>query len=138
VKKRTVKSTKARAKNAFSGYIRLRDCLKTTGTPDYGVCITCGQTKHYDEGDAGHFVKATHSVTCFDERNANFQCINCNRFEDGRQYDHGKKLEKTLGEDVVEELIFLGHKTHKFTIDELDDIIDKYKTMTIELAQNQP
>lgn len=127
-RKITITSAKRRARSAFSEYIRKRD------TKDgWGNCITCGANKPYEELDAGHFRKATGSLTLFDERNVQAQCIRCNRFEDGRQYDHGKELEKRLGVEPVEELTFLSRQTHHFTIEELEEIVQKYRQKVKEL-----
>lgn len=42
----------------FSKYIRRRDCLATTDSLDWGECITCNETKEFNELDAGHFTPA--------------------------------------------------------------------------------
>ena len=38
----------------FSSYIRLKQCIKTTGEIDTGICYTCGRTFSIDKLQAGH------------------------------------------------------------------------------------
>lgn len=41
---------------AFSKYVRIRDCLRTTGTTVAGVCVTSRKVIPMKGNDAGHFV----------------------------------------------------------------------------------
>ena len=54
---RTHKQLSKKAWDAFSLFIRLRDCLKTTGAKEYGVCFTCGRKYAFKALQAGHFVR---------------------------------------------------------------------------------
>ena len=72
VKKKTLAKAKKDAWAVFSPYIRLRDCLITTDSPDYGECISCGNTFEYRKLDAGHFVPK-HSNNYFSERGVHAQ-----------------------------------------------------------------
>jgi hypothetical protein len=75
-KKRTSpKVMKAKAWKMFSTYIRLRDCLKTTGTLDKGVCITCGKLCDFKELQAGHYIGGRGNSVLFDEKIVNGQCL---------------------------------------------------------------
>ena len=86
LKKKPVKRSKAkeRAWKAFSDWVRLRDCLATTGTRDYGICITCSERgdpswKPYKELQAGHAVGGRGNAVLFHEQLVNAQCGYCNR-----------------------------------------------------------
>ena len=83
---------KAKAWKAFSKYIRVRDCIKTTGLPYVGVCITCDKRHHINYLDAGHCYPGRRNANLFNERFTNIQCRYCN------QYCHGKpkKYEKVM------------------------------------------
>ena len=123
----SLKNLEKYAWTEFSKFIRLRDCLKTTGAEDYGLCFTCGARKHFKELDAGHFVKSTHKEIKFDERNVNAQCQKCNRFNGGEEAEYLVRLEFSLGRDVVDYLMSQKGKSRTFTRDELVEIREKYK-----------
>ena len=42
VKQPSKATIKRRTWEVFSKFIRIRDCLNSTGCPDWGLCITCG------------------------------------------------------------------------------------------------
>ena len=69
---------KSTAWNWFSKYIRLRDCLETTGNKDYCKCITCGRIKHVSEIQAGHGIGGRGNGILFDEEVTHGQCVYCN------------------------------------------------------------
>jgi hypothetical protein len=54
--------------------------------------------------DAGHFVQCNWDATRFDEQNVHAQCRRCNRFQSGRQSDHGEYIDKLYGEGTAEEI----------------------------------
>ena len=81
-KRPTLSSMKEKVWLVFSPYIRLRDCLKTTGSIDWGECISCSETKPYSDLDAGHFV-AKRGNNYFSEKGVHAQCQSCNRFKGG-------------------------------------------------------
>jgi hypothetical protein len=55
--------------------------------------------------DAGHFISRRFEATLFDERNVNLQCIKCNRFENGNQYEHGLRIDKKYGPGTAEKIL---------------------------------
>lgn len=127
MKKPSLSSWKRKTQEVFNQYIRLRDCLETTGTPDYGVCITCGKNVQNKEADAGHFISVRYSITRFDERNVFLQCVYCNRWLHGALDAYFVALEKKFGREVVDELIASKSRIKKWTIPELQEL---YKTYT--------
>lgn len=94
-KSKTKKLAKAKADRYFSEYIRKRDENKT--------CITCG--KFTQEKDCGHFLSRRFESTRYDEKNAHGQCLKCNRFENGNQFQHGVKIDELYGEGTAEKLL---------------------------------
>lgn len=94
MKKPSYKTLKKKLDTVFSRYIRLRDCFKSTGTPTYGVCVTCNKTVTYEESNAGHFMDRQHMATRWHEQNVNLQCVSCNKYNQGRQYEHGRYIAK--------------------------------------------
>ena len=76
------KTPRAKAKDdawdAFSRYIRTRDCIRFTGDPTEGMCITCKRHKPFKELQAGHFIDGRGNAVLFDERVVYSQCWQCN------------------------------------------------------------
>ena len=121
MKKKTVAKVKKRVWLLFSRYVRLRDCLKTTGSPDYGECISCGNTKSYHDLDAGHFV-SKHANNYFSQLGVHAQCRHCNRFLHGNQLGYRRGLVELYGEEMVEVLELENRPIKKFTIGELEEL----------------
>ncbi len=133
----TVKSLKKKADATFSKYVRYRDGEYRNG--QWVVdCITCGVIKPISQMQNGHFVTRRASMLRFDEENCNAQCVGCNMFKAGEQYLYSKAIDTKYGSGKAEELMSRRHETHKFTIEELEEIIrdaqeqinwyEKYKT----------
>lgn len=76
------KSDRAKAKKdcwtAFSIYIRTRDCLRFTGDPTQGKCVTCNRPYPITQLQAGHFISGRGNAVLLDERLVYSQCIGCN------------------------------------------------------------
>jgi hypothetical protein len=79
-KKSKTERSKAKeaAWNAFSIYIRTRDCLRFTGDPAQGKCITCNKPFEFKQLQAGHFINGRGNAVLFDERLVYSQCGYCN------------------------------------------------------------
>jgi hypothetical protein len=133
-KKPKISSLKLRAWTLFSTYVRLRDCLKTTGTTEYGKCITCGETVSFSEGDAGHFIPRRWNETLFDEKNVHLQCKDCNWSKGGNVHEYRRKIVEMYSEEEALELERRAWLPHKFTVQELQDLIQdiKAKILTLE------
>jgi hypothetical protein len=113
------------AQTIFNKFIRLRD----NGLP----CISCGQkingVKH-----ASHYLSSGgHSAVRFHEDNVWVSCYKCNVMLSGNQIQYRRSLIKKIGVERVEWLEENGSKVKKWTIDELKEIIKKYKTKVREL-----
>jgi len=62
----------------FSRYIRTRDCIRTTGSPLHGKCVTCGKKYPISKLQAGHFIPGRTDAVLFDETQVHAQCYRCN------------------------------------------------------------
>jgi hypothetical protein len=105
-----------KAQTIFNAWIRDRDKHKG--------CISCnGQVEQ-----AGHYLsQGNHSRFRFDELNVNGQCIRCNMYLSGNLIRYRQGLVNRYGEGVVLELENFGDSKYKWTRDELETIIKKYK-----------
>jgi hypothetical protein len=125
--KKTLRGTTKRADRIVSEYIRKRDCLKTTGTLDYGICFTCGKRKPYDELDAGHCISRKYRSLRFHDDNIRIQCRKCNRFDGGEHAEFTVKLQRELGKKRVDKLLKKKREIKKWTIADLEDLIERTK-----------
>ena len=82
---RKASGAKATAWGWFAKYIKLRDCLATTGYPTMAKCITCDETKPWDDLDAGHMIPGRTGGILFDETIVFAQCRDCNRIGNGEK-----------------------------------------------------
>jgi hypothetical protein len=131
---KTISKLKKELDNIFSLFIRLR------GANEFGLvqCFTCGTVKHYKKGmQNGHFQSRRFMSTRFDEENCQIQCVKCNMFEQGQQYQFGLQLDAKYGEGTADELIFLAHKTVKFTRSDYDDKLSYYKSAVQNLKKEK-
>ena len=126
MKRVTVTKLKNEIVPIFNRYIRLRDCLATTGSPNWGECISCNETKPFFELDAGHFVPK-HNGNLFSERGVHAQCRKCNRYLHGNQLGYRRGLVELYGEDVTLELEGENKQIKKFTPHELEGLLELYK-----------
>ena len=108
----------------FSKFIRNRD------TDEWGLCkcYTCPIRKPPEEMDAGHYTKRGCMRTRWEERNVHTQCKRCNRFLGGNMDEYALHLIQDYGKGIIEELMKLKHlPVKKFTLQELEDMIEHYK-----------
>jgi hypothetical protein len=114
----------------FSKYVRKR-LVDANG---FGVCFTCGKSKHWSEVDAGHFQSRMKMSTRWDERNVQFQCKGCNMTNGGQQYTFGIKLDEVYGEGTAQEILVKSQQILKFSISDLRELIELYKRKVDELG----
>lgn len=75
----------------------------------------------------GHFVSRSVNALRYDEENCNAQCTGCNMFKQGNQYEYSLNLDKKYGDGTAERLYARRFETKKFTIPELEQIIEAAK-----------
>jgi hypothetical protein len=136
VKRVSVSSLKRTAWTLFSRYIRTRDCLRTTGSTDRGVCCTCGVEYDFKELQAGHFEQGRHNATLFDKRNVHAQCSGCNLFKHGNLRRYEKFMVATYGQGVVDELDTLDTFQRQLSVLELSQLIIDIKYDIDNLESN--
>lgn len=136
--KRDIIKSKKQIKNAaweaFSDYIRVRDCLKTTGKVDRGVCYTCGRELPIKDLQAGHMVSGRKNFSLFDEDNVKAQCFCCNVKEHGMQgefvINRIDELMEEEGLSVEEALEYVRerfeYKEVEYSIEDLVSIMNEY------------
>ena len=130
-KRKTPKSERQKQKDRTwkycSKYIRLRDCLATTGTTDFGVCCTCGRTKHIKELDAGHYISGRSNSVLFNDKGIHIQCRKCNRFEEGNKGEYEKFMLEKYGAEECERQKNAKHLSVSLSLFELKALELDYK-----------
>jgi len=133
MKKKSIKQLKKEVWAVFSEYIKKRDCLRTTGSIEYGECISCDYSGHISTLQAGHFISGRHNAYLFSERGVHAQCVTCNLTLGGNPHEYRRQIVKMYGEDVVMELEEEARTTKKFSIGELEalklDLKDKIERL---------
>jgi hypothetical protein len=120
---RKAKPTVAKLDKAFSEFIRKRD----SNEDGYGKCITCGKTIHYKDGHCGHFISRRHRSTRWDEQNTALQCVACNSFNQGRQFEFGREIDKRYGSGTADRLLAKSRVTCKRGSFEIGVMTEHYK-----------
>ena len=134
------KKTKATAWKYFSKYIRLKECLETTGSFEYGKCCDCGKVQPFNYLDAGHCVPGRNDLILFLEENVHIQCRSCNRSSktktrphDGISPGYYLYMVNKYGEKKVTELVRKKFMTGNMHISDFEDIKKKYKEKLKEI-----
>ena len=96
-----MKSARQRAIEELGHYIRIRDCLKTTGYVFVGVCFTCKRRFHISYLDQGHFISGRRNAVLFDILGIHIQCTYCNVNMHGCHKKYRKLMVEEYGEDWV-------------------------------------
>lgn len=130
---KTLSKAKERAWDMFSKYIRTRDALRTTGTKEEAICITCDRRKSIKDLQAGHFIPGRHNSILFDERGVHAQCYGCNVPLKGNPIKYWRKMEQLHGDEVIADLERLDAQTKQFKIFEVDEIYEHFKKKLEEL-----
>jgi len=115
----TLPKLKAKAQSTFNAFIRNRD--KELG------CISCGSKIDH----AGHYFSSGHySALTFDETNVHGQCLKCNNFLHGNLIMYRIGLVERYGDKYVIKLESKSkNKVYKYSREELQDVILKYKSI---------
>ena len=134
------KSAHGRAKDRawywFAKFIKLRDCLKTTGTDHMFYCISCARPKELGHGGhAGHLVSGRHNSVLFDEDGVNAQCAYCNDHLKGNYAEYRPRLVKKIGEDRVKACESRKHEAKTFTEEDLRTISAEFRKKYHDLEE---
>ena len=88
--------------DAFAQWVKVRDCISTTGYPFLGICITCYRQFHITILDAGHMTSGRSNGVLFQEELVNIQCSSyCNRMNHGFHKRYRKIMVEKYGEEQV-------------------------------------
>lgn len=136
-KKDTVTKAKAAAWKAFSRFIRLRDCLYSTGSIEYGKCITCGQVKAIGQLQAGHFIPGRNNSILFDPRCVHAQCAGCNLYGGGQQPKYYAEMVARYGAETVDELFRQANMSMKLTAPELREMAARFNRWAKYIERNE-
>jgi hypothetical protein len=106
------------AQMTFNKWIRHRDKGMS--------CISCGNEPK--KANAGHyFSQGGHSNVRFNEDNVHLQCEHCNSYLSGNLLNYRIGIEKRIGTARLIVLEVIAHETKKWTVQELNEIIETYK-----------
>lgn len=129
-KKKSLKSLTAKADAVFSQYIRRRDADGRGNCR----CITCQKVAPIAEMQCGHFASRLHRSLRWDERNAAAQCVGCNMFHEGRKDVFAVALVEKYGPHILYELQQDKQKIVKWTVPQLEGLIEDLKKKIEELS----
>ncbi len=85
----------------FSIYIRMRDCLETTGTITHGLCCTCKRDYPIGKLQAGHFIPGRMDSILFDPACVHAQCYRCNVQRSGEWVKYFRFMEEKYGRELI-------------------------------------
>jgi len=144
-KKRKDKTPRQIAKEdawtAFSIYIRTRDCLRFTGDPTEGMCVTCKRNYPFKQLQAGHFISGRGNAVLFDDRLVYSQCVGCNRNppygKGGNYVEYFRFMLDEVGLEEIDKFRALKHETRNYKEQDFRDIEQLYKKRTKELEDER-
>ena len=120
MKKPTIRNLKKHAWRVWSKHIRYRNA----DSKGYTECYTCRQRFPASEMHAGHW---KHRRLDFDYFNIHPQCAKCNLYGHGKLDLYTQRLVEDHGIAKVKEKAREAEIIHKYTREELEEIIEKYK-----------
>jgi len=126
-KARPLGKLKGDAWDAFSLYVRTADCIRTTGTRQWALCITCGKRYHMKVLQAGHFIPGRHNAMLFSEKGTHAQCYNCNINLKGNTLEYRRQIIRLYGEGADEELERLDQEVRQYKRQDYIDLKELYK-----------
>jgi len=129
------KKAKAKADKWFSEFIRLRDA------DEHGMvtCITNPKIrKHWREMDCGHWISRAKEATRYDERNANGQSKQSNRFQGGHFLEHGLAIERKFGPGTRDALEKKAGQPCKRTTWDYEVLAKNYKERVDLIKATEP
>ena len=143
-KKKSKKTDRQKAKEkaweAFSVFIRTRDCIRFTGDPTQGKCVTCKALKPFKELQAGHFVGGRGNAVLFNEQIVYSQCGYCNQKPPmglGGNYAAYTlwMMDEGYDREQIEELLNLRHQTKVYKIHDFIELKELYEEKTKRLKE---
>jgi len=132
-KKKTKTSYAKKACELIQRYARLNE----TDDNGWGYCCSCNKALHFTDGQGGHFQpKGNHyNAACVDKRNVHFQCIQCNKWNQGNAAGYGHYMVSKYGTDILEEMFLLSKQLG--TKEMMVEAIEKFKVLNTELEKGK-
>lgn len=138
-KKTERQKAKEEAWKQFSIYIRTRDCLRFSGDPTQGICVTCKREYPFKQLQAGHFIQGRGNAVLFDERIVYTQCVGCNGnppFGKGGNYvEYFRFMLDEWGLEKIDEFRNLKYDTKIYKIPDFLELRDLFKQKTEDLLK---
>ncbi len=129
MKKPSKSSLKKKLWKLVSEYIRRRDA----NNDGFAECVTCGVVKHWKELQAGHFVGGRRNSIIYELTNIHPQCYGCNVCKYGETLKYLDFMLEKYGQAEVSRLRSLNEKSVNFSIQDYEEMIEKFKKKLLEL-----
>ena len=123
MKSKSINQLVAELDKVFSIFIRLRD-IDADG---FSYCVTCGKPMTLKTSQCGHFISRRHFATRWEEKNCAAQCVGCNMFAQGKQYEFGLAIDTRFGIGTAQKLLIQSKNKFKKDKSILNILINKYK-----------
>jgi len=123
MKSKSINQLVADLDKVFSIFIRLRD-IDADG---FSYCVTCGKPMTLKTSQCGHFISRRHFATRWEEKNCAAQCVGCNMFAQGKQYEFGLAIDMRFGVGTAQKLLIQSKNKFKKDKAILQILINKYK-----------
>lgn len=108
--------------SVFSTYIRQKEAIDGIGR-----CVTCGDTKPWQQLQNGHFYTRGRYHTRWDEDNCHTQCVTCNVFKKGNYINYTMYMIDRYGRDFVNELEIKSKSKDKILTTVIQEMIEHYR-----------
>jgi len=123
MKSKSINQLVADLDKVFSIFIRLRD-IDDEG---FSYCVTCGKPMTLKTSQCGHFISRRHYATRWEEKNCAAQCVGCNIYTQGKQYEFGLAIDERFGVGTAQKLLIQSKNKFKKDKAILQILINKYK-----------
>ena len=126
---------KKKAWDSFSRWVRVRDCIATSGLPFCGKCVTCEKSYHISYLDAGHCFAGRSNAGLFHKQLVNAQCRICNQTFHGKATKYRKIMEAKYGKAKVAKWKVECDKVKHNRDMDFNGLRKKYRELTNELLR---
>jgi len=128
-KKLTRRQLKTKLDEWFSKAIRYRAADKD----GFAECFTCGTRHHVGYLHCGHFASRRHMATRWHDPEDGYgncmpQCAKCNLFDQGRQWDFGRRLDEHVPGRAAE-IMREAQRERTYELEELREMLQRYRTL---------
>jgi rubredoxin len=132
-----LQGAKRKAWRAFAEYIKMRDCLSTTGDAEKFKCYTCGKIFDREYGDASHAIGGRTNGILFDEDIVKLCCQSCNRLHGGEYQMFKYRLIQEHGEAWWALKEQAKRATTQYSEFDYEAIARKYRERNKQLARHE-